>query len=160
MAELTNVPILSGNPTRGSMMCAWLSTSAECWVPGHAHLTSKFTVGHVTGGLHRCHLHATLSPLPECCGLGIGHLWMISTGAQSMDGWQCPWLGWGGASTPWIDGPPGGHQRRVDVTSSPIVMRVKHYFFMINCHLKFQIVCVCVFCFNSSRQSESHICIN
>ena len=47
------------------------------------------------------------------CGLGIGHLWMISAGAQSMDGWQCPWLGWGGASTPWIDGPPGGHQKEL-----------------------------------------------
>ena len=30
--------------------CAWLSTSAECWVSGHAHLASKFRSGHVTGG--------------------------------------------------------------------------------------------------------------
>ena len=57
--------------------------------------------------------HGTFSPLSECCGLGVGQLWMISTGAQSMDGWQCPWLGWGGASTPWIDGPRGGRQREL-----------------------------------------------
>ena len=30
--------------------CSWLSTSAECWVSGHAQLASKFRSGHVTGG--------------------------------------------------------------------------------------------------------------
>ena len=109
----------------------------------------------------RCHLHGTLSPLPECCGLGIGHLWMISTGAQSMDGWQCPKLGWGEG----VPVHPGLMVLLVATRGSwcnkqPNSHAGKTLFFMINCHLKFQIVCVCVFCFNSSRQSESHICIN
>ena len=40
----------------------------------------------------------TLSPPSGCCALGIGYLWIISTGAQSMDVWQCPWVEWWDAS--------------------------------------------------------------
>ena len=33
-----------------------------------------------------------------CCALGIGYMCMISTGAQYMNGLQCPWVEWWDAS--------------------------------------------------------------
>ena len=158
MAELTNVPILSGNHTRGSMMCmtehlSWVLGAWSCWPDLKVHSGA-------------CHWWPPQVPPSRHPVAPARMLWSRDR-APVNDIYRCPINGWMAVSLAGVRGcqytldwlsscwPPEG----VGVASSPIVMRVKHYFFMINCHLKFQIGCVCVFCFNSSRQSESHICI-
>ena len=158
MAELTNVPILSGNPARGSMMCM---TEHLSWVLGAWSCTPDLKVQ--SGA---CHWWPPQVPPSRHPFAPVRMLWSWDWApvndiyrCPTMDGWQCLWLGWGvpvhpglmvlvvSARGSWCNKQPNSHAG-------------KTLFFMINCHLKFQIVCVCVFCFNSSRQSESYICIN
>ena len=107
------VSTLAGIPVRGSMMCmtrhlSWLLG----WLVMHTWPDHKVHWWPLLGSLSM--LHFTPVRLPWHL-LGIGGQWMISTGAQFLDGLRCLWPGWLGASLQWLGGPSSGHQREIIV---------------------------------------------
>ena len=110
------VSTLAGIPTRGSMMCMTRDLSWVLgWLVMYTWPDHKVHWWPLLGSLSM--LHFTHVRLPWHL-LGIGCQWMISTGAQFLDGLRCLWPGWLGASLQWLGGPSSGHQRAIIVLLS------------------------------------------
>ena len=93
--------------------CAWRGISAECWwLVMHTWPDHIVHWWPLLGSLSM--LHFTPVRLPWHL-LGIGCQWMISTGAQFLDGLRCLWPGWLGAGLQWLGGPSSDHQREIIV---------------------------------------------